>query len=281
MPTTPNLFLIGTAKGGSTSFAFHLASHPDITFATQKEPNIFNQPDVAACRARMDQMMQGAGPARYVLDGSVNYSQIPKFQNVPAHIADICGTESPRFLYMIRNPVDRAISQYYWRCERYGEERPLIDAITEDSQYVASGRYDQQIAAYHAQFAPDQLRVVVHDVYFADVPGQFADICRWLDIDDSHMPDAAKVRGATNKTTSRGARFPAVNRLVRASPALRQVVKSLLPHKHQLKLTRALSKDVPRAPVDPETRARLQGLFDDSIARTQDMIGQDLSAWRG
>lgn len=280
MTPVPNLFLIGTAKGGSTTLATHLTSHPDITLTTEKEPNIFNVADVTTAKARLAKVLPEALSQQYVMDGSVNYSQFPKFSNVPAHIAEICGTETPRFIYMIRNPVDRAISQYFWRRERYGEDRPPHEALVADDQYILSSRYDLQIEQYRAHFAPEQMRVLVHDVYFADVAGQFAELCRWLGIDDSHVPDVTTRRGATNKDVSRAARFPVLNRLVRSSPALRRIVKTLMPHDRQMQLTKALSKQVPREEIPQEVRENLARIFADSISRTEELTGHDLSVWR-
>lgn len=280
MSTCPNLFLIGAAKGGSSSFAFHLTDHPDIAFLSEKEPNFFNQESIEACRRRLGDRAHLAPDTRYVLDASVNYSQFPKFRGVPEHIAGICGRQTPRFLYMVRNPVDRAISQYFWRRERYGEERPLEAAITPESQYVMSSRYDLQIEQYLPLFPREHFRFLVFERYYADVPGEFAAVCRWLGIADSHSPDAARVKGATDKRVSRQSRFPALNRFVRSNRTARRLVKSLLPHQRQLQLTRALSREVAREEISPQTRARLADLFADSIARTEELIGQDLSMWQ-
>ena len=280
MSILPNLFLIGTAKGGSTSFAFQLVSHPDISFTSEKEPNIFNGADIADCQARLENATAGLAEHRYILDASVNYSQFPKAENVPAHIAKICGTDSPRFLYMMRHPIDRAVSQYFWRRERYGEDRPMHEAITPDSQYIMSSRYDVQIEQYHAHFPKAHIKTVVHDAYYADVAKGFAETCQWLAIDDTHIPNTGLKRGATNKQTTRAARFPALNRLARSSAPLRRLVKSVLPHKQQLKLTKALSHEVPREQLDPAFRAEMAEWFADSIARTEALTGHDLSAWR-
>lgn len=280
MDECPNLFLIGAAKGGSSSFAFHLTDHPDIAFISEKEPNFFNQETVEICRQRLHDKAHLVPDTRYVLDASVNYSQYPKFKGVPQHIADICGLEAPRFLYMMRNPVERAISQYFWRQERYGEERSIEEAITPGSQYVLSSCYDLQIEQYLAVFPAEHFRFMIFERYYADVAGEYAATCRWLGISDTHQPNATRVKGATNKQFSRQSRFPALNRFVRSSNTARRLVKSLLPHKRQLQLTQALSKKAPREEVSLQTRTHLARLFAESIARTETLTGQDLSAWK-
>lgn len=278
MALYPNLFLIGAAKGGSTTFAQHLNDHPDIAFFSVKEPNFFVAGSDDDCRAALRRHQHKVPKTRYLLDASVNYSQFPKFDRVPGTIANICGREAPRFLYMLRNPVDRAISQYFWRCERYGEGRPIEEAITQESQYVASSCYDIQIEHFLKVFAPEQFMFVIHEEYFPDVAQKYAEVCRWLDL-DVHLPPKDIVRGATNKKFSRAARSPALNRFVQASPGLRRVVKTLLSAKYQHRLVRVISKEVPRPEVNAQLRDQLAGMFHDSIERTATLTGLDLSIW--
>lgn len=277
----PNLFVIGSEKGGSTTLTYHLTGHPEIEFFSEKEPNLFAKPNAAACRkALANETRRGSDSCRYLLDGTVNYSKHPQYDHVPENIAEICGLEAPRMIYILRQPVERAISHYFWRRERYGEDRSIDAALTEDSQYILSSHYDMQIARYLSVFPAERLRFLVFESYFKDVAPQFAQICNWLEIDASHVPDADLARGATNKQMSRKSRLPIVNRIAQSSPALRQAVRSVLPHKYQMKLVKALSKEVPREEVTPETRARLQSYFTESIEKTEELIGQDLSHWK-
>ncbi len=275
----PNLFLIGAAKGGSSTLAYQLASHPEIGMAA-KEPNIFNQPDLDACRARLAKYDDNGLDQRWVLDGSVNYSQYPKFTNVPQNIQALTDPDAIRFVYMMRNPVDRAISQYFWRRERFGEDRPLEEACAPTSVYVMSSRYDLQIDQYLAVFAPAQLFFVKHESYYANVAEEYAALCRWLGVSDTHQPDVALRRGATRKDQTRTSRFPLLNRALRASPRLRKELTSRVPYKYQKKLSQALSVTAPRPEITADQRRFLLTHFTESIDRTEALTGLDLSDWR-
>lgn len=275
----PNLFLIGAAKGGSSTLALHLANHPEIGMAA-KEPNIFNRETVADCKARLDEFTQGGLDQRWRLDGSVNYSQYPKFTGVPGHIAALTDPKQVRFIYILRDPVDRAISQYFWRRERFGEERSFDAATDPDSVYVMSGRYDLQIRQYIDHFSLDQFYFVKHDDYFADPANGYAKLCRWLDISDAHQPDVTLRRGSTAKNVTRGARFPLINRILRASPGIRKQITGLLPMRVQRKLSGLMTKPVAREEITAAQRLRLQSAFIPSIKATEDLTGLDLSNWR-
>lgn len=273
----PNLFLIGAAKAGSSTLAFQLKSHPDIGMAA-KEPNIFNQSDLTACRARLESFARTKLPQRWVLDASVNYSQYPKFEHVPYHIAALTEPGAVRFAYMMRNPIDRAISQYFWRRERFGENRPLEEAMAADSVYVMSSRYDIQIRKYLEHFSADQFYFVKHESYYQDVAAAYAALCRWLGITDTHAPDVEMNRGATQKDTTKDARFPLINQMYRNSATLRKMVTAL-PQDIQSKLSGSMSKTIKREPVTSEQRRFILDRLGDSIPETENLTGFDLSDW--
>jgi hypothetical protein len=275
----PNLFLIGTTKGGSSTLAFHLASHPQIGMAA-KEPNIFNQPDVEACRARLAAFSQKPLNGQWILDGSVSYAQHPKYSGVPQHIRALCPPDALRFVYMIRNPVDRIISDYFWHRERFGEDRPLREACTPVSVYLLTSRYDVQIRQFLDCFDAAQFRVIKHETYFANIPSEFADLCRWLEISDDHTPDVMLKRGATRKDVTRTSRFPLINRMLRANPGLKQAILSRIPQRTQKKLSQSLSKTVHRPQITAADRRFLLDQLSDSITGTERLTGLDLSDWR-
>jgi hypothetical protein len=89
-----------------------------------------------------------------------------------------------------------------------------------------------------------------------------------------------RVKGATNKQFTRAARFPALNEFARRQPGLRRLVRTMLPHRQQIRLTRALSREVERDEIPDEVRRRLHAIFSESIGRTEEITGLDLSAWR-
>jgi hypothetical protein len=277
--SSPNLFLIGAPESGSTTLAAHLGSHPDIAMRT-KEPNILNAPDLETCRQRLANYADSTLTQRWIMDGSVNYSQYPKFRDVPQHINALSDGSRLRFIYMLRNPVDRTISQYFWRREHFGEERPFEKACTPESVYIMSSRYDVQIQKYLEVFRPDQFYFIKHDTYFEDVSHAFSDLYRWLEIDDTHAPDVNLQAAATSKGQTRAARFPLFNRLLRASPGLRRQITSKLPYHRQQKLAQVLSKPARRPEITPQQRRFVWTHLQDTVAKTETLTKLDPSDWR-
>ena len=257
-----------------------MARHPAIAFFSKKEPNFFREADPDACRAAI----AAAGPppeAPWLLDASVDYARQPLHPTPPANIRAVCGPEA-RIAYLMRNPFERAVSEYFWKRERFGEHRSMEEVfLAPGSQYVATGFYDLQIEAYLRHFDRAQLHLMTFEQYFADQDAGFAALCAWLGIDPMPVAGLGIARGGTDKKMTRTARFAPINRAVQASPALRRAIKAVLPHRTLKKATQALSRPVPREKVPDGLRERMLGeIFAPSVARTEALTGLDLSAWK-
>ena len=277
----PNLFLIGAQKGGSSTLARHLIEHPDIRFYSIKEPHFFRGAQVEACAAALHAATAPQTQERYFLDASVDYARYPLVPHVARNIFEICGPHDPKFIYILRNPLDRAVSEYFWKRERYGEYRPIEEALSAESQYIATSQYDLQIAQYLEHFDRDAFCFVKFDDYFADINAAYADLCVWLKIGIRPVAGRDVVRGATDKAMTKQARFRALNRIAYASPRLRAALKSVLPHRALKRTTTLLSKPVRREEIPAALKVRAhEQFFGDSIENTERLTGLDLSDWK-
>ncbi|WP_300064340.1 sulfotransferase [uncultured Roseobacter sp.] len=278
MTHLPNLFIIGTQKGGSTSLHRHMSGHPDIGVFREKEINLFLEGvDIAK---RLEELGPPRGGTEYLLDGSINYCRYPRHGGVPGRIVEHVGRETPRFIYTLRNPVDRLISHYFWNSERYGEHRDLMTAAETDDVYVATGQYDLQMAQYLEHFTLSQFCFVRFEAFRADPQAEVNRVLDWLGL--PHMVIDTEVRlASTSAKTTRAQRFPGVHAFVTGTPALRRTLQKALPDRTLRRLNRALSKEVVREPVDKETRKLLlERYFLDSIEKTEDLLGLDLEDWK-
>lgn len=279
----PDIFLIGAQKGGSTNLAAHLVQSPDIDYFGRKEPNIFIQGSARAALARMKEFEPEKLISPFLLDASPTYSHRTAIGGVPELIRSFVtlhGTE-PRFIYTIRNPVDRLISHYFWSQQRYGEAIPLAEIVSYDPRYVEHGLYDLQIEAYAKFFPLDRFYFVKFEEYIASPLENLRKLLEWLGAREPEnfqpYPDFV---AATDKEVTRKARFPGVNRFVRSNPLIRNFVRKVVPPEQQLKINAMLSREAPRPEVSEEFRAEIRDrYFLDSIQRTQELTGLDLSDW--
>ena len=158
----PNLVIIGAMKCGTTSLHHYLDLHPAIAMARPKELNFFFGPGdsdphgVAGERADWARGNWHRGPAWYAArfdpaapvrgEASPGYTS-PSYPEVAARMARLI--PGARLVYAVRDPVERAVSQYEHHRRQGTETRSPAEALLDpDSQYIARGRYFERLRPF-------------------------------------------------------------------------------------------------------------------------------------
>jgi hypothetical protein len=165
----PTLVVIGAMKCGTTAVHRYLDAHPRIAMSPGKELDFFSgvrRRDLVWYASRFDAGSELRG------ESSPGYTS-PSFPEAAARMASVI--PHVRLLYLVRDPVVRAVSQY-WHHRRDGaERRPLGEALLdESSQYVDRSRYFDRLRPFLHHFDPEQIHVVVQERLQAD-PGRVMD----------------------------------------------------------------------------------------------------------
>jgi hypothetical protein len=281
IPTTtpPNLLLIGAEKGGSTSLFTHLKAHPEIATYGLKEPNIFTAPTAEQAVGRLNMLSLSDQNTTYRLDGSVTNTRIPQYKEAPKNINAICGPQS-RFIYILRNPVERLISHFFWKKQRFGGLSSIDRIFDTDMQYYYSSCYDIQIEGYLKYFEKENFFFVLYEDFIKDQNKTAREIFDWLELPPLTAKTEA-VRGATKKETTREMKGGALLDPLWRQRWLRDLAKRLVPIDKRQDFMRLFTVERPRVdPTREEKRALLHDRFLDSIARTEALTGLDLGVWR-
>src|SRR5271168_2107075 len=119
-------------KCATTYLGELLGAHPEVFMSSPKEPCHFVDPQVLrgvwpemwrngywASDARYLALFARAGSAAVIGEASVFYSQEPLFAGVPERI--VAFNQDARFIYIMRDPVERTISHYWHRVRWWGE----------------------------------------------------------------------------------------------------------------------------------------------------------------
>jgi hypothetical protein len=268
-PVLPNLLVIGAAKCGTTSLHEYLALHPEIAMSQQKELNLFSAED---WRERLDwyaAQFPDHSPVRG--ESSPTYTFHPFLPSVPERVRSVL--PDARFIYLVRDPVERAISNYVEMYSLKLEARPIDVALTDldpANPHLCSSRYATQLRRYLDCF--DTERILVIDS--SDLRERRADTLRrifeFLEVDPGfrstgfereYNPRTIKVRygdvGWWMVTRGVGTR------------RLGQRGHLVGP------LRRLLSRSVPRS-ISPATRELLTEQFAGEVARLRELTGLSL-----
>lgn len=302
---TPNLFVVGAPKCGTTSLCRYLGAHPAVFMPWQKEPLFFctddehREPWRVADAERYLALYAPGKTARWRGDGSVWYL----FSRSAAQRIHACSPDA-RIIVMLRNPVDMAVSlhaqflfsgnesirdfagAYAAQAARLaGRRLPLRAHMPAGLNYTAVGRYAEQVQRYLEVFPPGRVKILVFEDFFADPVAGFLDVLRFLDLDADAVP--AFTRENTRHTVS----SVTLQRLLTKAPELWSIPERLPAgrvrdglrrrvERFRTKLLGLNARGAPLPPLDPAIRRRLHGDFAADIARLETSLGLDLSAWR-
>jgi len=198
----PSLIVIGAMKCATTALHDYLDAHPDITMSRPKELNFFSgcsMRDLARYAAHFDAGSKLRG------ESSPGYTS-PSFPDVAARMAST--VPDVRLVYVVRDPVERALSQYRHHRRDHTERRPLEEAVLDtNSQYISRSKYYERLQPFLHHFDPAQIHVVVQERLLADRRHEMTDVYRHVGAEEV---EALQLPKAPDRRSSGAAVPPAV-----------------------------------------------------------------------
>jgi hypothetical protein len=290
-PRWPDLFLVGAAKAGTTSLYSELARHPAIYMSPMKEPHFFSRIEPAPRREAFFPHLTDEDEYLALFRGAANQELLGEASTSylwDRHAAERIKRVVPeaRILIMLRDPVDRAYSQY-WNDVREGiEKRSFLDALLSEqrsgpggwgvsSLYIDCGRYADQVARYLDRFGL-RVHVLFFEDFVKDPAGTIGDVLSFLGL--------GRANAGGELRRSNPASLPR-NRLggaLLASGRVRRVVRATVPRPVRSRLRGALLKETSPPPMDPAARALLEEIYRPELGRLAELLGRPLPwEWEG
>lgn len=190
----PNLLIIGAMKCATVSLHHYLGLHPQIAMPPLVELDYF----VAERNwQRGLDWYQSNFPvqAEVVGERSTAYAKYPSFKGVPERIHRLI--PQARFIYCVRDPVDRIVSHYVHWVSRGYEKRGFIQAICDGfpkNPYIYYSMYSMQVDRYLEFFPPSQILLIGLDQMKRDRRAALRMIFEFLGVDpDFSHPDFDRV----------------------------------------------------------------------------------------
>jgi hypothetical protein len=169
----PDFLILGAMKSGTSTLAAQLSEQPGIFMSTPKEPNFFS--DDAVYAQGLDwygALFDGAAPGDLCGEASTHYTKLPTY---PDTIARAHGAlAAPKLIYIIRNPIDRAVSHVIHEWSQGGMGSDVVAALDTHPEIVAYGRYAMQIAPWIEAFGADAVHLTSLEAMQADPQGVLA-----------------------------------------------------------------------------------------------------------
>ena len=196
-----HVLVIGAQRAGSTYLSAALDSHPEITMArpARPEPKVFCDAEMSA--RGLDWYHRTwfghVGAERLLGEKSTSYLEDP---NAPARVAGMLGMT--HVVAVLRDPLQRAVSNWRFSTQRGLESRPLEDALVADLTqeqswdpsrtsvspfaYLRRGRYLGHLAPWTSTF-PTTTHVLFLEDLLTD-PAVLTGLVSDLGVDPDRTP---------------------------------------------------------------------------------------------
>ena len=190
---SPNFFCIGAQKSGTTLLHELLKDISDVSLPSKKEIHFFDQSTNFEKGLSWYENTYFSNSDKYSAVGEITPSYI-FIDEVPKRIKEYLG-EKVKFILILRNPIERAYSQYIMKYKSKEELHSFNDAlILENSRtindlqnnkqysYLARGLYSRQIDNYLKHFDIEQFLFIEFDDFVKNQDSTISKICDFLNI---------------------------------------------------------------------------------------------------
>lgn len=295
--------MVGAAKGGTTTLHYALDQHPQVCMSSKKEPGYFAWPEeelsfinngqlitrprflvnhqadyLDLFREGIHKKIRGESSTTYLYFYEKTIANILRIHPDPQHV---------HIVMALRNPVDRAYSQYMHKL-RDGAETLDFEAALErepqrkadnwhfDYQYTARGCYYAQVKAYLDHFS--KVKIYLSEDLRNDPAGLVQSLEDFLEID--RIP----LEFSDNLNASGEPKSEAINKFLKKPSAVKKLLGILLPkslrRKMRLKVQSTVYKyNLEKKEMKQETREKLMQFYREDVLKLQDLIQRDLGTW--
>ncbi|MGH8068507.1 MAG: sulfotransferase family protein [Candidatus Entotheonellia bacterium] len=294
----PNFLIVGAPRTGTTSMHRYLSEHPEIFLAAKKELHYFthdyltensNGPkdrEYQYCKT-LDEYRAffQAVPSNAKAVGEISPSYLFFPQCIPK-IKALLG-ESVRIIIMLRNPIERAFSNYWHMVNSKRETLPFWDALQAEEERLERGwrniwlykrhsLYHEKVRRYIEEFGSSRVKVLLYDDFSNNTLRTLRDAQRFLGVRAEFAPKNIDVvfggRGVERRKSV-------------ARRRIKSLVKLLLPQRvfgvlRKLEEAGAGGNAKSEARPDDQCVAFLRQYFSEDINRLERLLQTNLSMWK-
>ncbi|MEO8086044.1 MAG: sulfotransferase [Bacteroidota bacterium] len=294
----PDFLVVGAARSGTTTLHSYLRQHPEIFLPKIKEPCFFvfegdgekyvkgkfafatrNFEDykLLFSRAELSQKI-GEMSTPYLYKYEKTISTFKKY------FPDFAET---KIVILLRNPVERAFSQYKWRVRDGRELLSFEEAVEAEAErmkgnysfdyfYVDRGYYFKQVKSYLENFK--HVKIILFEDFYERPDIELQALCNFIGIDDSFKFSRPEKQNESSVPKSK-----TLGRLVTSESRLKFILWYSIPDVMRKKIRNLFSemneRKGARLEMDTAIRGKLTQGYHEDILALEKLISRDLSGW--
>jgi hypothetical protein len=289
---SPDFYIVGAPKCGTTAFDVYLNEHPKIAMLPKElhywgSDIVFREGKISEesyfrelKKATKGNMLLGEGAVWYLVSEKAA-EELKQF------------SPGAKMLVFLRNPVEACYSLYYNThfngddVSATFEEALANQALRKTTlpefyhcptiafQYQSMYLYYEQVKRYIDTFGKDNVKVIVFEEFLKNKQGIYNEVLQFLGVEPFTLD--FKPINQNKEIRSVGLR----KFITQPKSFVKGFFKTIIPYKpwrEKIKATlwEVNSKDVKRPPMHPETKAKLQHFFAEDLKKLEQLLQKQL-----
>jgi hypothetical protein len=290
MKKSPNLFIAGSAKCGTTTLYHYLKQHPEIYMSPQKETWFFCPSHVGVLGPkrmfypndwqRYLELFEPAETEKYRGEATPSYIC---FDETIERIKKY--TEKPRFIFSIRNPADRLHSNFRmfkrlqkldsYMYEKYFEIHFKKYLEKDISSNLIQGLYAQRLNQYIRAFGRENVHIMIFERWTKNPQEELNRCFEFLNIAPFHFNEELHHHLGVDDSEKLLNQSISFWQKIRVTPIGNFIRKYQLqkPFKNLLIKNRLAQSE------QEEIRTRIVSFYQDDVAALKILLNDDLAEW--
>ncbi len=294
----PDFLIAGASRSGTTSIYNYLGQHPDIFMSRVKEPCFFSfANEEVSNRSGKSQfitkfkdytdLFKDAESNKCIGEASTPYLYFYKrtIENIKRYVPE---HDRLKIIIILRNPVERAFSQYMMLIRDRREHMSFEDAIEAEKKrmeqnyhidffYTDRSFYYKGVKAYLDNFK--HVKINLFEDLTDNPSSLIRDYFRFLGVDDSFLCSFKAKHNISGDVKSK-----LLNDFILKNNLLSRLLSNVLPVNVKKNIKANLISlnsryNLNKTEMSDKTRRYLIGLYKDDVKQLENLIVKDLSLW--
>ena len=287
------LMIVGAQKSGTSSLLRYLAQHPDIYTHPQPEMTYFLQDheyEKGYDRAYAKYFSKCPPDKTLIAKNVMVMCSEDRMQRIHEHNPEI------HLVTLLREPVSRAYSAYWWARRRGWENIKTFEAALEAEEerinedwfkwrqcaYKLNSTYVMHIESIMSLFGVKQVHCILTDELKVDAGSVCQKLFDLIGVSSEFEPLVEEKHNQAAMPRSESFSFLLTKFLASRNP-LRRAIRKLVPDSAAYRIRKAVldinNKPFSPPPINPQTQQTLTEYFAPYNVQLAQLIGQDLSHW--
>lgn len=293
----PNFLIVGAAKAATTTIHEYLKQHPEIFMTEDKEPCFFALKgkdiekfyhphgfDPVVNKESYLRLFENAKQEKIRGESSTPYLFL--YEDTIKNIkCDIVKHEDVKILIVLREPVERAYSQYImyrrelWESNSFEEaleleEQRLKNNYHFDYAYYKRGLYAHQVEAYQNNFK--NVKVVFYEDFKKDNIASLNEIITFLGLSKFEF------QKIDNRNIGGIPKSKILLKILRKKSYFKKLFQKIIPNsKKKFIYNYVFNRNLTKAPkLNQETKIKISKLYEADIKKLEKLLDIDLTSWK-